>query len=290
MGRATMTTLAIVVFAVVVGYLSVFTVSETQLAILFRLGKIEHADYKPGLHFMWPLVNNVRKFDKRIMTVDGEPQEILTSGKRTLLVDYYVKWRIKNVEAYYLAYSGLAKSARDRLAAVIKNALQDQFNQRTIRQVVTEDRSQIMANVTKRANQVMGKFGAEVVDVRIKQVELPTGVREAVFRRMRTERDRIAKELRAKGRKEATIIEAQAKRQRIEILAAAQRQAAQIMGAGDAAATAIYAKAYGQAPEFYRFYRSLNAYRDSFDNKRDILVLSPDSEFFKYFNSINPKH
>ncbi len=285
MSTARLTGIVVALLVALLGYMSMFVVTEQQKAILLRLGKIVHADYKPGLHFMWPLVNNVVKFDKRILTVDAPPEQILTGEKKSVMVDYFVKWRIKNVEAYYLAYGGLENKAADRLSDIIRDGLQAEFNERTIRQVVSDDRAEIMHSLAQRANEAMNKFGVEVVDVRIKQIELPPGVRDAVYQRMRTERNRIATEHRAKGRKEATIIEAQAKRQRTEILADAKRKADVIKGEGDALATEISAKAYGQDPEFYAFYRSLEAYREAFRSKSDILVLEPDSEFFKYFNS-----
>jgi membrane protease subunit HflC len=288
MSRSAIAGIIALLVALWVGSMSMFTVSETQLAILLRLGKIVRADYKPGLHFMVPFVNSVRKFDKRILTLDANPEQVLTGEKKNVMVDYYVKWRIQNVEAYYLAYGGLEKRARDRLSDIIKDGLQSEFDKRTIRQVVSDDRAEIMHSLAARANTEMGKFGIRIVDVRIKQIELPPGVRRSVFERMRTERDRIAKEHRAKGRRAAKIIEAQANRKRTEMLAEAHRKAEEIKGAGDALATEVYAKAYGQDPEFYEFYRSLMAYRDAFDNKHDVLVLQPDSEFFKYFNSTTP--
>ncbi len=290
MNKSTFVSAIVLVLVAWVVSMSLFTVGQTQYAILLRLGEFVRSDYQPGLHFKWPLINNVIKFDKRILTLDASPEEILTGEKKTVLVDYYVKWRIKSVEAYYLAYGSLESRARSRLSEVIKNGLQAEFNQRTIRQVVTEDRTEIMKRLAARANQRLGKFGIEIIDVRIKQIELPAGVRDAVFKRMRAGRDRIAKDHRGKGRKEATIIEAQAKRKRTEMLAAARRNADEIKGEGDARATEIYAKAYGQDPEFYAFYRSMMAYRDAFDSKQDVLVLEPDSEFFQYFNSMNPKH
>lgn len=288
MSRSAIAGIIAALLALWIGSMSMFTVSETQLAILLRLGKIVRADYKPGLHFMVPFVNSVRKFDKRILTLDASPEQVLTGEKKNVMVDYYVKWRIQNVEAYYLAYGGLEKRARDRLSDIIKDGLQSEFDKRTIRQVVSDDRAEIMHSLAARANSEMGKFGIQIVDVRIKQIELPPGVRRSVFERMRTERDRIAKEHRAKGRRAAKIIEAQANRKRTEMLAEARRKAEAIKGAGDALATEVYAKAYGQDPEFYEFYRSLMAYRDAFDNKHDVLVLQPDSEFFKYFNSTTP--
>lgn len=269
--------------ALLIGWMSVFIVDERQNAILFRLGKIVRADYKPGIHWMVPLINNVRKFDKRILTLDTRPEQILTGEKKNVLVDYFVKWRIRDVEAYYLAYGGIEQRASARMSEIVNDGLQSEFDKRTIRQVVTDDRVIIMESLTKRANDEMGQFGIEVVDVRIKQIELPPGVREFVFKRMRTERDRIAKDHRAKGERESLIIRARADRKRIELFAEAKRKAEEIRGAGDAIATETYANAYGKDAEFYEFYRSLLAYKNTFNSKDDVLVLEPDSEFFKYF-------
>ena len=267
----------------VLAWLSVFIVDERELAIKFRLGEIVRSDFKPGMHFQMPLINNVRKFDKRVLTLDSNPEQILTGEKKNVLIDYFVKWRIGNVEDYYRSFSGREADAASRMAQTIKDALQAQLGDRTIREVVSGEREAIMRTVTDGAIVKLGRFGIEIIDVRIKQIELPANVRTSVFERMSAERERIAKEHRARGEKQARIIRARADRERTELLADARRKAQEIRGGGDAQATEIYANAYGFDPDFYEFYRSLQAYRNSFASKDDVLVIEPDSEFFNYF-------
>jgi len=263
-----------------------FIVDEKQVAIKFQLGKIVDSEYVPGLHFMKPLfINNVRKFDKRILTLDTKPERFLTGEKKNVLVDFFVKWRIQDPATYYTAFAGDERQANLRLLQIIKNGLQLEFENRTITQVVSGERAEMMDNLTVKGNQQVKQFGIRIVDVRIKQIELPEDVRDAVFQRMRAERARVAAEHRAKGNENAKGIRAVAERKRTVILAEAQRDADTLRGEGDALATGIYAKAYGKDEEFYTFYRSMNAYRDALGSKQDILVLQPDSEFFKYFNS-----
>lgn len=273
---------ALLVVAALV-WMSLFVVSERELAIKFRLGEIVRSDFEPGMHFQTPLINNVRKFDKRILTLDSNPERILTGEKKNVLVDYFVKWRIGDVEDFYRSFGGREADAASRMAQTIKDGLQAELGNRTIREVVSGERKEIMQNVTASADEKLDQFGIEIVDVRIKQIELPPNVRSSVFERMRAERERIAKEHRARGEKESRIIRARADRERTELLAAARRTAEEIRGGGDAEATEIYAKAYGLDPDFYEFYRSLQAYRNSFSSKDDVLVLEPDSEFFNYF-------
>jgi len=277
-----------VLVAAVVLWLSVFVVTERQKAILFRLGEIVRSDYEPGMHFMVPVLNNVQKFDRRILTLDSKPEQILTGEKKNVLVDYFVKWRIEDVESFYRSFGGREADAASRMAQIIKDALQAELGNRTIREVVAGERQEIMDNVARNVDERINEFGIDIVDVRIKQIELPPNVRTAVFERMAAERERIAKELRAEGEKAARIIRARADRERVEILAAARRKSEELRGAGDALATEIYAQGYGSDPEFYEFYRSLQAYRNSFRDKQDVLVLEPDSEFFDYFNQIRP--
>lgn len=274
---------ALLVVAALV-WMSVFVVGERELAIKFRLGEIVRSDFEPGMHFQMPLINNVRKFDKRILTLDSNPEQILTGEKKNVLVDYFVKWRIGDVEDYFRSFGGREADAASRMAQTIKDGLQAELGNRTIREVVSGERKEIMQNVTASADRKLSPFGIEIVDVRIKQIELPPNVRTSVFDRMRAERERIAKEHRARGEKEARIIRARADRERTELLAAARRKSQEIRGAGDAEATQIYANAYGLDPGFYEFYRSLEAYRNSFSSKDDVLVLEPDSEFFNYFS------
>ena len=272
--------------ALLVGLSMFFIVDERQLAIKFRLGEIVDSDYAPGLHFKapWP-INNVRKFDKRILTLDTQPERFLTNEKKNVSVNFFVKWRIRSPALFYTSFMGDERQAGLRLMQIIKNGLQLEFDQRTIRQVVSDDRSQMMTNLTTKGNEEVEQFGIEIVDVRIKQIELPPDVRTSVFQRMRAERERIAAEHRAQGEEAAKGIRAVADRERTVLLAEAERDAEVMRGEGDARATDIYGKAYNQDTEFYDFYRSMNAYRSSLANKNDVLVLEPDSEFFKYFGS-----
>lgn len=269
-----------------VGMSMFFIVDERQLAIKFRLGEIVDSDYVPGLHFKapWP-INNVRKFDKRILTLDTQPERFLTNEKKNVSVNFFVKWRIKSPALFYTSFMGDERQAGLRLMQIIKNGLQLEFDQRTIRQVVSDDRSQMMTNLTSKGNEEVAQFGIEIVDVRIKQIELPPDVRTSVFQRMRSERERIAAEHRAQGEEAAKGIRAVADRERTVLLAEAERDAEVTRGEGDARATEIYGKAYSRNAEFYDFYRSMNAYRGALANRNDVLVLEPDSEFFKYFGS-----
>lgn len=276
--------------AVLVGLTSFFIVDERQLAIRFQLGEIIDSDYAPGLHWMKPLfVNNVRKFDRRILTLDTRPERFLTGEKKNVSVDFFIKWRIRDAALYYTSFAGDERQAGLRLLQIIKNGLQLEFDKRTIKQVVSDDRAQMMEDLTRGSNSEVNQFGIEIVDVRIKQIELPDDVQNSVFQRMRAERERIAKEHRAEGQKVAKGIQAVAERDRTIILAEARRDAEKTRGEGDAIATEIFGKAYGKDPEFYEFYRSMNAYREALSSKQDVLVLQPDSEFFKFFNSSTGK-
>ncbi len=275
---------------VLVGLTSFFVVDERQLAIRLQLGEIVESDYEPGLHWMKPLfLNNVRKFEKRILTLDTRPERFLTGEKKNVSVDFFIKWRISKAALYYTSFAGDERQASLRLLQIVKNGLQLEFDKRTIQQVVSGERVQMMEDLTQGSNAQVSQFGIEIVDVRIKQIELPDDVENSVFQRMRAERERIAKEHRAKGQEVGKGIQAVAERDRTIILAEAQRDAETTRGEGDARATEIYGKAYGKDPEFYAFYRSMNAYRESLSSKQDVLVLEPDSEFFKYFNSSSGK-
>ena len=276
----------LIALAVLVGLSSIFVVDERQVAIKFKFGEIVDSSYEPGLHFKapWP-INNVRKFDKRVLTLDTRPERFLTGEKKNVNVDFFVKWRIVKPEIFYTAFMGDERQAGTRLRQIINNGLQLEFENRTIRQVVSDDRNTMMDSLTKKGNEEVKQFGIEIIDVRIKQIELPVEVRNSVFERMRAERERIAKELRAQGQEAGKGIRAIAERDRTVILAEAQRDAEISRGEGDAKATEIYAKAYGQDEGFYEFYRSMNAYRSALSGRQDILVLEPDSEFFKYFGS-----
>jgi len=272
--------------ALLVGMSMLFIVDERQLAIKFRLGEIVDSEYTPGLHFKapWP-INNVRKFDKRILTLDTKPERFLTGEKKNVTVDFFVKWRISDPATFYTTFMGDERQANMRLLQIIKNGLQLEFDQRTIRQVVADDRAEMMDSLTRTSSDQVANFGIQIVDVRIKQIELPQDVRSSVFERMRAERERIAAEHRAQGQEAAKGIRAVADRERTVLLAEAERDAEVTRGEGDARATDIYGKAYAQDAEFFDFYRSMNAYRSALANKNDVLVLEPDSEFFKYFGN-----
>ncbi len=268
--------------------MSIFTVNEREYAILFRLGEIVRSDYEPGLHFKTPLINNVRKFDRRVMVLDARPEFFLTSEKKNVNVDYFVEWRIKDVRRYYTSVGGQESQALQRLSRIVNDGMLAEFAKRTIQEVVSGERAKIMDIVQKMANRQAAIFGVEVVDVRIKRIDLPPEVSNSVYQRMRAERMRVAKELRSRGAEAAERIRADADRQRTVILAEAYREAEQVRGEGDAKAAEIYARAYQKDPEFYSLYRSLDAYKKTFRDKDDLLILEPDSDFFKYFDYAQP--
>ncbi len=267
--------------------LSAFTVKQWELAIKLRLGEIVDSDYKPGLHWLVPFVNNVKIFDGRIQTLDARPERFLTIEKKDVIVDSFVKWRIANIGQYYRSTGGNPIRATSLLAERINASLRDEFGKRTIVEVVSGERAEIMALLTKDADEKASELGVEVIDVRIKRIDLPTEVSGSVYERMRAERERVARDLRAKGDEAAERITAEADRQRTVILANAFKKAETLRGEGDAKAAAIYAKAYETNSEFYAFYRSLSAYRSVFSNSGNMMVIKPDSEFFKYFNEKN---
>ena len=270
-------------FALVILLGSIYTVDQRQSAIVFQLGEVVDTVETPGLHFKLPLVQNVRFFDRRILTLDTpEPERYITSEKKNVLVDSYVKWRIKDVRQFYISVNGDETRAATRLSQTINSSLRDEFGSRTVREVVSGERDRITVAMRETANAEAQKIGVEVVDVRIKRVELPSEVSESVFRRMEAERKRVANELRSTGAAESERIRADADKQREVILAEAYREAQRIKGVGDARSTEIYGRAYGADGEFYAFYRSLEAYRSSFKDRSDMLVLDPSSDFFKY--------
>jgi len=280
-----MTVVVALMITVLVGSFCVFKVDERERAIKFRLGEIVKTDFDPGLYFKFPLVNNVRKFDARIVTLDSDPERYLTSEKKNVIVDSFVKWQIEDVGVYYTAMGGDERQANLRLSQIIRDGLRGEFGKRTIQEVVSGERAEIMAILTENAAEQAKEFGISVVDVRIKRIDLSQDVSTSVFQRMEAERARVAKDLRSKGAEAAERIRADADRQRTIIIADAFRDAEELRGEGDGEAAAIYAKAFTQDSEFYSFYRSLNAYRDSFKDKSDIVVLEPDNDFFKYFKS-----
>ncbi|HEY7656926.1 MAG TPA: protease modulator HflC [Burkholderiales bacterium] len=270
----------------VIGAMSLFVVDQRQNAIVFRLGEVVDVRKAPGLYFKIPLVDNVRYFDVRILTIDtAEPERFLTSEKKNVLVDLFVKWRITDVRQYYVSVGGNESFAQTRLLQTINDGLRAEFGNRTVHEVVSGERDKIMDLMREKANDDALKIGVEVLDVRLKRVDLPQEVSVDVYRRMEAERKRVANELRSTGAAESERIRAEADKQREVIVAQAYRDAQRIKGEGDARATAIYARAYEQNPEFYAFYRSLEAYRASFRGRNDVLVLEPNSEFFKYLRS-----
>jgi membrane protease subunit HflC len=266
--------------------LSIYTVDQRQATLVFQLGEIVRADTQPGLYFKLPLVQNVRYFDTRVLTLDAaEPERFITSEKKNVLVDYFIKWRIIDVRKFYVSFSGDEKRAMIRLAQTINDGMRAEFGKRTVHDVVSGERDQIMKQLQANADVDARRFGVQVLDVRIKRVELPTEVSESVYRRMEAERKQVANELRSTGAAEEEQIKADADRQRAVIVAEAYRDAQKLKGEGDAKAAAIYASAYGKNPEFYAFYRSMIAYKSSFNDKHDLMVLQPNSDFFRYMKS-----
>jgi len=265
---------------------SLYVVQETERAVKLRFGRLVNADIAPGLHVKIPLAEKVRKFDARVLTLDAEPESFFTVEKKRLIVDAYTKWRIQDVDTYYKSTGGNEDVAHNRLASRINDGLRNQFGERTLHEVVSGERDLLMERIKDYLNTtVRQSLGIEVLDVRVKRIDLPTEVSEQVFRRMKAEREKEARELRSKGAEEAEKIRADADRQRTIILANAYREAEQARGEGDAQATSIYAEAYNRDPEFYAFQRSLKAYRESFANKGDVLLVDPDSDFFRYLDS-----
>lgn len=278
--------LILVVLLGVLGVSSIFVVTETEYAVKFQLGRIVKADYEPGLHFKLPFINNVRKFDRRILTVDTPSELMLTSEQKFVSVDSFVKWRITDVSKFYISTQGNELRAVSRLEQIIKDRMRAQIASRTLVEVVSQERVNIMRDIQGTANAATSdEFGIEVIDVRIKSIELPEDVRESVFRRMATDRQKEANLLRFQGREEAEGIRANADREVQVLLAEAEKQGQTIRGAGDARSIEIYASAYGKDEEFFAFYRSLQAYGNAFGGNKDVLVLDPSSSFFDYFGS-----
>ena len=277
--------LILIVLLGFVGLNSVFTVSETEYALKFQLGRVLRSDYGPGLHGKFPFVNNVRKFDRRILTLDTKAEQMITSEQKFVNVDSFVKWRIVNVAQFYISTQGNERNALNRLDSIVKDRIRNQIASRTLAQVVSEQRVSTMEDIRDTANEAAEEFGIEVVDVRIKAVELPDDVRESVFRRMTADRQKEANRYRFEGREMAEEIRANADREAQVILAEAERDGQKIRGEGDAIATATYAEAYGKDEEFYAFYRSLQAYGNAFGGSNDVLVIDPSSSFFDYFDS-----
>lgn len=261
-----------------------FIVDERERVVTLRLGQITGTDLKPGLHFKLPIVEDVLTFDGRILTLDDKIDRVLTSENKNLKVDFFVKWRIEDTATYYVSTQGSEARALSLLTEIVGNDLLAEFSERTIQQAVADNRDEIMAAIKVKANQDAEELGIQVVDVRIKRIDLPDDVSDSVYQRMRSEREEVIKTLRAQGEAAAREIRTDADRQREVIVSTAYNKAETVKGEGDATSTEIYAKAYTKNPEFYSFYRSLEAYRSSFSNRDDLLVLEPDGEFFEFFN------
>ena len=266
------------------GLMSIFVVDERELVLKFRLGEIVKSDYKPGIYLKIPFINNIKKFDKRILTLDARPAIYLTKEKKNVNVDFFVKWRINEVATFYKTMSGgNERIAAERLYTIVNDGLRDQFSKRTIKEVIAGEREEIMNESTKSANEEVNQFGIELVDIRVKRIDFSEDISNSVYRRMEAERTRVAKDYRSRGAEAAERIRADADRQRTVTIADAYREAEKIRGDGDGKAANIYAKAYTKDSEFYSFYRSLNAYKESFNAQGDMMVIDPSSDFFKYF-------
>ena len=290
MSKTSIVTAVIVLIVVVMVSACVYVIDEREVGIKLQFGEIVETDIQPGLHFKLPFVQNIKKFDVRILTLDAKPERFLTMEKKFVIVDAFIKWKIIDVKAYYKATAGNRWQATILLSNSANKGLRDEFGSRTLTEVVSGERDQLMATITKKINeQTLGEFGIEVLDVRVKGIDLPEDLSKAVYRRMSTEREREARETRSQGKELAEGIRANADRQKIIIVAEAYREAEQTRGKGDAIATATYAAAYDKDAEFYAFTRSLKAYEEAFSGKQDVLLLKPDSDFFKYMKNSKSK-
>ena len=271
---------------VLIGSSTLFIVYETERGVMLRFGELVNADLQPGLHFKVPLMHEVRKFDARVLTLDARPERFLTVEKKGMIVDSFAKWRIQDVGKFYTATNGEESNVQRLLSQRINEGLRNQFAQRSLQEVVSGERDQLMVALTDSLNELtIARYGVELVDVRVKRIDLPEQVSDSVFNRMTSEREREAREHRSKGKEQAEVIRADADRQRTILEAEAYRDAELLRGEGDAKAAAIYANAYNKDPEFYSFVRSLNAYRETFKNKGDIMLVDPDGDFFRYLNN-----
>lgn len=271
----------------ILAYLSVFYVQEHQKAILFRLGEMVSSDFKPGLHVKTPIINKVSTFDARVLTLDAKSERFLTSEKKNVIVDSFAMWQIGDVGLFYTTVGGDEYQANLRLDQIMKDAMRSEFGIRTIKQLISEDRSELRRTLLDKLSPVAAKFGIELIDIRIKRIDLPQEVSNSVYQRMRAERERVAREFRSQGAETAEQISAEADKQKQVLLANARRDGENIRGRGDARSADIYAKSFGKNAEFYAFYRSLEAYQTAFEKTQDTLVLKPDSDFFKYFSKEN---
>ncbi|MDH3646159.1 MAG: protease modulator HflC [Gammaproteobacteria bacterium] len=277
----------LIAVAIIVGIITqcIFIVDERDLALRFKFGEIVQTDYAPGLYFKWPMpINNVLKMPDRILTSDNQPERFLTGETKFVLVDFFIKWKIIDAAQFYRSFRGLEDTAHARLVEIVTDGMKDEFSRRTIPEVVSAERSELMDRMLIASQQVAQQFGVDIIDVRVKRIDLPDEVSGSVYDRMRQERARTAKKLRAEGEETSERIQAEAERERTVIVAEAYRDAERIRGEGDARAAEIYANAYNKNQEFYSFHRSMQAYRRSLGAGNDILVLEPDSEFFQYLN------
>ena len=286
MKRSSIIISALSLIAVIIISQSIYVVSEIERAVKLRFGEIVEFDVQPGLHFKWPIVNSVKYFDGRILTLDAVPQRYLTSEKKALMVDSFIKWRIKDVAKYFTTTGGDEERAKRLLSQRVDTGLRNEFGIRTVKEVVSGERDQLMNSLATSLDTIaQQELGVEVIDLRVKKIDLPSEVSDSVYNRMRTERERLARELRAQGNEVAEKIRATADKDKTIILADAYREAEETRGNGDAKATATYAEAYSKDPEFYDFTRSLKAYQSTFQSKGDILIIDPDSDFFKYLDN-----
>ena len=270
--------------ALVVIGLSAFTVNERELAIKLRFGEVREAQYEPGLHWKLPIVETVRKFPRRILKIDDAPQEVFTLDRQNMTVDFFVKWRIVDEVSFYTSTGGMQQAAVERLREIIKNSVVTEFGKRSTREAISVERMELMRDMLAKARPTAEGLGVELVDFRVKQVEFVARVRESVYEQMRAERQQLATQTRAEGREAAALIESTAEKERTVIIADANRQSQMVRGEGDARAAEIYANAFNKDPEFYAFYRSINAYKRSLGKQGDVLVLDPGNEFFRYLN------
>jgi membrane protease subunit HflC len=276
--------------ALMIASSSVYIVTEYERAVVLRFGRLVEADVPPGLHFKYPFADKVRKFDGRLMTADMRPESFFTVENKRLIVDSYIKWRVKNVENYYKATGGDEAVAAERLASRVADGLRNQFGRRTLHEVVSGKRDELMLELTESLNlATVDLLGLEVIDIRVKRIDLPPDVSESVFARMAADREKEAREYRSKGQEQAEVIRADADRQRAVLEANAYRDAERIRGDGDAKAAAIFAAAYSKDPEFYAFVRSMNAYSNTFSGREDLLVIDPASDFFRYLKDASGK-
>ncbi len=290
MSKGSVFPLILLGLVILIGSASLYVVDEREVAIKLQFGEIVQSDIKPGIHFKIPFFQNVRKFDARILTLDSKPERFLTVGKKFVIVDSFIKWRIVDVKSYYKATAGNRWQATTLLSNSTNKGLRDEFGSRSLTEVVSGERDELMAIITRKLNeQTISEFGIEVLDVRVKGIDLPEDLSKNVYRRMSTEREREARETRSQGQELAEGIRANADRQKTVLEAEAYREAEALRGEGDAIAASTYANAFSKDAEFYSFTRSLKAYTDTFSGKDDVLLLKPDSEFFKYMKKADPK-